>query len=105
MNKPRTIAAAALAFAAATALVATAADLPERIKKAGKLVAATQPLVLFLDDDIAPEPGLVSAHHEAHREHADVIVAGRVLQPWDEGQESSRRDAPFAGPCVEHAGA
>jgi GT2 family glycosyltransferase len=61
------------------------------------LIAATQPIVLFLDDDIAPEPGLVSAHHEAHEGHADAIVAGRVLQPWDEGQESARSEAPFAG--------
>jgi glycosyltransferase involved in cell wall biosynthesis len=61
------------------------------------LIAASQPIVLFLDDDIAPEPGLVSAHHEAHVAHAQAIVAGRVLQPWDEGKESSRSDAPFAG--------
>jgi glycosyltransferase involved in cell wall biosynthesis len=61
------------------------------------LIAATQPVVLFLDDDIAPEPGLVSAHHDAHESHMDAIVAGRVLQPWDEGKESARSDAPFAG--------
>lgn len=61
------------------------------------LAAAAQPVVLFLDDDIAPEPGLVAAHHRAHEANSGLIVAGRVLQPWDEGQESSRSDAPFAG--------
>jgi GT2 family glycosyltransferase len=61
------------------------------------LVAATQSVVLFLDDDIAPEAGLAAAHVEAHRSHPDAIVAGRVLQPWDEGRDSSRSERPFAG--------
>lgn len=61
------------------------------------LLAAKQQIVLFLDDDIAPEPDLVSAHHRAHEAHHDLIVAGRVLQPWDEGRESARGNSPFAG--------
>ncbi len=54
------------------------------------LLEATQPLVLFLDDDIRPEPNLVAAHAAAHGAHADVLVAGKVLQPWDEGRDFSR---------------
>jgi GT2 family glycosyltransferase len=51
---------------------------------------ARQELVLFLDDDLRPEPGLVRAHWDAHRAHPGVIVAGRVLQPWDECSSSAR---------------
>lgn len=53
------------------------------------LVQAKNPIVLFLDDDIRPEPGLVAAHCAAHADHADVLVAGKVLQPWDEGRAYS----------------
>lgn len=53
------------------------------------LCLASQPLVLFLDDDIRPASELVSAHVEAHRAWPDVIVAGRVLQPWHIGKDFS----------------
>jgi GT2 family glycosyltransferase len=53
------------------------------------LVEARHDFVLFLDDDIRPDPGLVAAHHAAHLAHGDVLVAGRVLQPWDEGLDHS----------------
>lgn len=53
------------------------------------LVQAANPLVLFLDDDIRPEPGLVAAHCAAHRSASDLLVAGKVLQPWDEGVDYS----------------
>jgi len=53
------------------------------------LVQAKCPVVLFLDDDIRPEPGLVAAHGAAHATYADALVAGRVLQPWDEGKDYS----------------
>ena len=46
------------------------------------LLEARQDIVLFLDDDLVPFPGLVKAHFEAHREGWH-LVAGRVLQPWD----------------------
>lgn len=48
---------------------------------------AREELVLFVDDDIRPEAGLIAAHHAAHEEHADILVAGRVIQPWEEGQD------------------
>lgn len=46
------------------------------------LLEATQPLVLFLDDDIKPDAGLVEGHVRAHAAAAHAIVAGRVIQPW-----------------------
>lgn len=42
-------------------------------------------IVLFVDDDIRPEPELLAAHLAVHAEHADVLTAGRVIQPWEEG--------------------
>jgi GT2 family glycosyltransferase len=48
------------------------------------LVLATQQIVLFLDDDIRPEAGLLAAHLAAHGVHGEVVVAGRVIQPWEE---------------------
>lgn len=49
------------------------------------LMQAKHPLVLFLDDDIRPEPQLVAAHQAAHVPGGDNLVAGRVIQPWEEG--------------------
>ncbi len=48
------------------------------------LLEATQEIVLFVDDDIRAEPELLSAHLAAHRLHVDTLVAGRVIQPWQE---------------------
>lgn len=58
------------------------------------LLEARQPVVLFLDDDIHPDPGLVREHHHAHRRWPEALVAGKVLQPWDEGK-SYPHDIPF----------
>jgi len=53
------------------------------------LLLATQAVILFVDDDIKPEPGLLIEHVAAHDKHGDVIVAGRVIQPWEEGVDVS----------------
>lgn len=45
---------------------------------------ATRPLVLFLDDDIEPQPGLVAAHAAAYRDESAWAVAGQVLQPGEQ---------------------
>jgi GT2 family glycosyltransferase len=57
------------------------------------LQQASEALVLFLDDDIRPEPGLISAHCAA-QDHAGGLVAGRVVQPWQEGVQFSGEE-PF----------
>lgn len=53
------------------------------------LIEASKEIVLFLDDDIRPDPELLLAHLSAHGAHADSLVAGRVVQPWQEGQDFS----------------
>lgn len=45
---------------------------------------ATRPLVLFLDDDIEPGPGLAAAHAAAHTADTTWAVAGQVLQPGEQ---------------------
>ena len=57
------------------------------------LLEATQDIVLFLDDDIRPEPELLSAHFATHQTHNNVLVAGRVIQPWQEGVDFSENDS------------
>lgn len=49
------------------------------------LNAALGDVVLYLDDDIAPEDELFNAHIEAHEDIDLWIAAGRVIQPWQEG--------------------
>lgn len=62
------------------------------------LLEAWQDIVLFVDDDIRPEPELITAHLAAHRVHADALVAGRVIQPWEEGRDfSGEANFQFAG--------
>lgn len=62
------------------------------------LLLASEDVVLFVDDDIRPEPGLLVAHLEAHEHHVDTLVAGRVIQPWEEGHDfSSSTEFRFAG--------
>lgn len=55
------------------------------------VLAASYDFLLFLDDDIIPEHNLINAHWQAHQEfkevHPTMIVAGRVIQPWEEGKE------------------
>lgn len=58
------------------------------------LMAARGSIVLFLDDDIRPEPKLLAAHLDEHQREESAIVAGRVLQPWHEGM-TSFSDEPF----------
>jgi len=47
------------------------------------LLAATTPLVLFLDDDVEPAPNLVAAHRDAHADAAIWAVVGQILQPGE----------------------
>ncbi len=50
------------------------------------LLNASYPIVLFLDDDIKAHQNLVIAHHQAH-EDRNQIIAGKVIQPWDDRQK------------------
>jgi GT2 family glycosyltransferase len=46
------------------------------------LVSARGELVLFLDDDIVPLPGLVQGHIDCHRRYPEAwAVVGQILQP------------------------
>ncbi len=42
--------------------------------------------VLFVDDDIIPDPILLEAHLAAGNRHPGALIAGRVLQPWHHGE-------------------
>jgi GT2 family glycosyltransferase len=53
------------------------------------LLEASHPIVLFLDDDIIPDPGLVEAHVGALETTGAAIAAGRIIQPWQVGQDFS----------------
>jgi GT2 family glycosyltransferase len=50
------------------------------------LVKAREEIVLFLDDDVAPDEGLILAHARAHEEPGVAVVAGRIVQPWESGR-------------------
>lgn len=51
--------------------------------------------VLFLDDDIEPDPDLISAHLRAASSWPDALVAGRVLQPWHHGMPDEESESSF----------
>jgi GT2 family glycosyltransferase len=80
------------------------------------LIEAANEIVLFLDDDIRPDPSLVAAHARAHESARHLVVAGRVLQPWHDsgrapldgfaGSAGGPRDEFMAGNfSVRRAGA
>lgn len=48
------------------------------------LQQASQPVVLFLDDDIIPGANLIAAHANAQSRPGYNIIAGQVLQPGEE---------------------
>jgi GT2 family glycosyltransferase len=50
------------------------------------LLEARGERVLFLDDDIRPDPDLLAGHLRAADDDPGAIVAGRVLQPWHQGR-------------------
>jgi GT2 family glycosyltransferase len=65
-------------------------------------------LILFLDDDVVPGPGLIEAHVAAHGTAADRVVTGPMLAPpkewpqpawdrWDAAQLMKQYEAMLAG--------
>src|ERR1019366_2668631 len=53
------------------------------------LCEAREDFVLFVDDDIVPEPGLLQKHLCALERTGAALVAGRVVQPWHVGNDFS----------------
>ena len=66
------------------------------------LQRAAQPIILFVDDDVRPEPDLLRAHLAAHQADPDGLVAGRVIQPWHE--EALAAGSPLDGFASAQAG-
>jgi glycosyltransferase involved in cell wall biosynthesis len=73
-------------------------SIPKAMNRA--LLEATAPVVLFLDDDIIPDKALVAAHAAAHGRFPGALIAGRVIQPWNEGKDYSR-DTHFHFACLK----
>jgi GT2 family glycosyltransferase len=59
------------------------------------LIEASQQFVLFLDDDIIPGPDIIAAHARAIEKTGAGLVAGRVIQPWDETDDSINKSSLF----------
>jgi glycosyltransferase involved in cell wall biosynthesis len=55
---------------------------PAAARNAG-LAAASGELVVFVDDDVLPEPNLVATHVDAHVDGTDRVVIGPMLTPPD----------------------
>ena len=49
--------------------------------------AAKGEIVLFIDDDILAEPGLIEAHWRYHQAHRSSSIVGGVVTPWDNCKE------------------
>jgi GT2 family glycosyltransferase len=60
----------------------TQPSIPHAMNEA--LLAATTPIVLYLDDDVEPAPNLIAAHQRAHTDLAIWAVVGQILQPGEE---------------------
>lgn len=60
------------------------------------LQTAKADTVLFLDDDVDPDPDLVAAHIRSHSERSGFIIAGRVLQPWHFGAYDDEKVKHFS---------
>lgn len=60
------------------------------------VVAANCENILFMDDDIIPEPSLIAAHLAALSRDGVGLVAGRVIQPWEEDGSLSQSGFHFS---------
>jgi GT2 family glycosyltransferase len=68
------------------------------------LLEASQDIVLFVDDDIRPEPDLLKAHLSAHANQPGGLIAGRVIQPWQENSDPIESAGIQAGIVKEFIG-
>ncbi len=82
--------------------------LPERglpgARNSGARMAAGE-VVLFLDDDVIPEPDLVRRHAARYDDPAVMGVGGRVLGGYDRPGRETGRFHPGAGTVVRNFGA
>ncbi|MCA9314988.1 MAG: glycosyltransferase [Planctomycetes bacterium] len=63
------------------------------------LLASRGEIVLFVDDDVIPDPELVAAHARSWEAAAAAgvgLVAGRVVQPWDNEESAGSAGFSFA---------
>src|SRR5262249_2801018 len=51
------------------------------------LCQAKHDLVLCIDDDVVPDPDLLEGHFRALKSTGAALVAGRVIQPWQNGKD------------------
>jgi GT2 family glycosyltransferase len=63
------------------------------------LIEARGEIVLFLDDDVIPERELIKVHADGHKKASRGLVAGRVIQPWQEGIDFSKDKAFHFASC------
>jgi GT2 family glycosyltransferase len=63
-------------------------SIPHAMNEALRVAAAE--LVLFLDDDVEPAPGLIAAHLDAHANPRVWAVVGQILQPGEEPAHVAR---------------
>ncbi len=59
------------------------------------LLECRSEIVLFLDDDILPGGDLLRGHLDAHAQGSVNIVAGQILQPWEEALPEDLEPQPF----------
>jgi GT2 family glycosyltransferase len=58
-----------------------APSIPRAMNEA--LLAAATAVVLYLDDDVEPSPGLIAAHERGHASEETWAVVGQILQPGE----------------------
>jgi GT2 family glycosyltransferase len=82
--------------------------IPERglpnARNVGVRLAAGE-VVLFLDDDSIPDPGLVKYHAENYADPSVAGVGGRVLGGYDSGAGGTGRFHPLQGAVIRNFGA
>src|SRR5262245_15066879 len=59
-------------------------------------------VIVFLDDDVVPNDDLISSHLAAHKKLYTALVAGRVIQPWQEGLDFSEDEHFHFAACKSH---
>ncbi|MCP9927898.1 glycosyltransferase [Cyanobium sp. CH-040] len=66
------------------------------------LLEARGERILFLDDDLIPDAGLLQAHRRAAEAWPGALIAGRALQPWHGGRAEPEGLEPFGFNTLRH---